>query len=117
MFTPPNHDVWQRGALGPSAWDVYLILQNSNEALRQADIARATGRNRKTVKDALQRLEKVQLVCNDGGIFWSANSVCIEKLDEIADMLGTNGKLDNRKKQHQRERERFADLKFSGWIK
>jgi predicted transcriptional regulator len=107
MITPMNHDVWQPGALAPSGREVYEALLKASDALSGRTIARQTGRSRSTVSKALKRLESVGLVYRQGTL-WAAEAVDLLRLDEIAEKLGTFGRLERRKIEHKRERAWFA---------
>ena len=96
------HDVWQPGALGKSAWSVWVaLLRNPGQTTGQ--LVTGTGRGRSTVKRALSLLTTHGLVTSRD-CQHQALDATLDLLDKVASRLGTSGKAARRKALHGQER-------------
>ncbi len=116
MYTPINHDVWNRRALGPYAREVYEALLRSREAKSKVTFIRETGLASKTVTRTLEGLVDTGLAFREEP-FWAGNQVDVDRLDELAMQLGTKGKLTEKKARHKGEIERYAVIQLFGGSK
>lgn len=112
VYHYPQHDAFARLGLGKSAAEVYYALIIDG-AMRISEIARKTGRHPETVRLALRRMsnithpftgEVLSIVRYDDP-FWIAIPVSEDNLNNIAEVLGTQGISEERKKRHQYERD------------
>jgi len=108
MNLPVNHDIWSRGALGPSAEAVYEALLRNGWAITITEIAKLTGRSRNTVKSALKKLEHAGLAYREVGVLWAADRVDISHLDRLAKMYRVDGYLQKKKMTYKKQRENYA---------
>ena len=96
---------WFRG-LGASAQEVWArLLGMPGQTARQ--LQASTGRGRRTVYDALERLAWHGLVTHEQGVY-EAVQADRKRLDEIAQALGTAGRAEARKEQYADERENYV---------
>ena len=104
------NEVWNRKALGKSAYEVWCVLLAMSE-VRVSEIAHQSGLHVRTVQIALKRLTSPGLAMPTGNGYWQGEPADDDYLDQIAEEYGTLGETDRKRKQHQRERAiRAADL-------
>jgi len=113
-----NHDAFRKGkgknGLGKSAGLVYQVLKN--ESLTLDELTERTGRDRRTVNYALERMSKLidrktgeilpLVTCDENGL-WHSNEV---DLDLVALIVGTAGASERQKRLHEKERRNHARL-------
>ncbi len=99
------HDVWARGALGPTAESVYRALLGDGGWFTAAEVKARTSPplSRRTVHRQLDRLLGVELVVHELRT-WRAVDVTDEKLDSIAAAFGTAGRRERIRRRHGEER-------------
>lgn len=93
----PNHDRWQGWSGG---WAVYTALKASPDGASVDDLARASGRHRRTVRRALAVFERWGVASHDG-----------ERWHRTGQVVATETFwLDYRHARHAREREAWRSL-------
>jgi hypothetical protein len=111
-----DHDAFRKGkgkyGLGKSAGLVYQELLNG--PLTVEELAQRTGRDKRTVKYALERMSQIvdrktgEIICmikSDGNGIWQAIEV---DLDLVAQVVGTAGASEKQKRLHEKERRDHA---------
>lgn len=96
--TMSSLDAFRWRGLGKSAGEIWVSLQD--EPSSTDALARITGRHKKTVCRALERMQTLEMVQHVGDV-WQALPV---DLDAIAERIGTAGIGERQKEQHRRER-------------
>jgi hypothetical protein len=98
-----HHDAFRRSGLGKAGGDVWACLKGQgDDGAKDAQIARMTGRNVRTVKAKLAKMYGLGMVEPLGDRHWRA--VAGVDLERIAAELGTFGKGELQRKQHERDR-------------
>ena len=108
-----SHDAFRKGkgrdGLGKSAGQVWQMLQE-NQFLTVDELTKGTGRGKRTVEAALERMKQIidrktgevfQMVASDDGETWHALPV---DLDAVAVVVGTAGATEKQTRLHEKER-------------
>lgn len=107
-----NHDVFRQGGLGKSAGEIYAVLQVNPANIEE--LAETTGRNPKTIKRALGRMQRI--VSRQTGEYLPMVTLNEEKkyclipfdLTQIARVIGTYGKGEKQRQEHEKDRRLHA---------
>jgi hypothetical protein len=112
--TMSAHDAFRFGGLGKSAGEVYAALQKRTATVDE--LAEITGRHERTVKRAIDRMEKLAdpltgeylpMVASDDGEIYHSLPV---DFDRLAYAVGTAGMAERQRKEHIKERRLHALL-------
>lgn len=110
--TLSNHDVFRYGGLGKSAGEIYAALQAKPASAKE--LAEITGRSSKTIKRVLERMQKI--VNRQTGEYLPMVTLNEDKkyyllpsdLTQIARVIGTFGKGEKQKLEHEKDRRLHA---------
>jgi predicted transcriptional regulator len=102
--TTQKTDAVERGALGKTAYGLYLVLLSLEQPQKVSELVQIAGLSVHQVYRGIKRLNQYGLVKKQKTRY-QAIAVSVEHLDEqVARPAGTLGKGEQRKRQHQRER-------------
>lgn len=96
-----SHDTFRHFGLGKNGLIIWDMLNKSSDSLTWKEIAMQTRIGKRTVFRKLAKMQAVGMVTNID-YKWMANSFA--DLDKAAQQLGTSGKGELQKYQHQQER-------------
>lgn len=104
----PTHDVFRWGALGATGKAIYDVMLDGRRPMRVKEISELSGRSSSTVNRKLKLMFGAGLAGPLGNGYWQA--VEGSNLDDAAEILGTSGKGEEQRRQHERERIQYDKL-------